>query len=454
MNTIQLLAEWAVRSSILMLGGFVLIRAARVKDPSIVLAGCIAMLGGSMALPALSVALPALPLNVMRAPVRADEWVSRMAYEGAPVADSRTIDWQAAAVSLYFLVAGALLLRLSTGLAMSQRLRNRSRATRQMIGGIEIRESDRIASPVTLGIRRPAIVLPDDWRTWERPRLDAVLAHECSHIRRRDPAVQVLSAIHRALLWHSPLSWHLHRSIVKACEQASDDAAVEAVRDRGFYAEVLLDFMQRGVRRANWQGVPMARYGRADERIHRILDATALSRGVTGRSAAAIVLAGALLTYAVAAARPQSVVIAQDPAGILRGAGVRIAPPVAAQQALMVRQQVDEGNRETPQNARSSQGRPGTSGTPRGEETPRKQYFLRGKIQSPGSYALTYPTTVLLALVIGGGFSELANPNEIRVVRTEDGKVTEFRFNYDEVKNGENPGQNIRLMPGDVIIVP
>ena len=95
---------------------------------------------------------------------------------------------------------------------------------------------------------RPAIVLPGDWREWDAAKLDAVLAHERSHIRRRDPAVQVLSAIHRALLWHSPLSWFLHRRIVRVAEEASDDAAVAATRDRASYAEVLLEFMQRGVR--------------------------------------------------------------------------------------------------------------------------------------------------------------------------------------------------------------
>ncbi|HEY1496427.1 MAG TPA: M56 family metallopeptidase [Candidatus Solibacter sp.] len=387
----QLLAEWAVRSSILMLGGFLLLRMSRVKDPAIILAACTAMLGSSLALPALTAALPAVPLNVIRAPAS----ISRIATEAAP-AEAAPVDWRRAAVTLYFLVASLLLLRLCTGLALSRRLRKRCHATGQMMDGIEILESDRLASPVTLGIIRPAIVLPDDWRAWDRRRLDAVLAHECSHIRRYDPAVQVLSAIHRALLWYSPLSWYLDRRVVQACEQASDDAAVEAAGDRAFYAEVLLDFMQRGPRRANWQGVPMARYGRADERIHRILDATVLSRGVPRRSVVVILLLGVLLTYAAAAARPQRVT------------------------------------------------------APSGE----KKYFVRGEVRSPGSFPLTYPTTVLKALVDAGGFQEFAKTDEIRIRRTEGGKVTEFRFRYDEVKNGKNLGQNIRLKPEDEIIVP
>src|ERR1700733_1011462 len=183
------------------------------------------------------------------------------------------------------LVAGALLLRLCLGLAMSRRLLGKSRATGRRTAGIEIRESDAVAAPVALGIVRSVIVLPGHWRKWDGAKLEAVLAHERSHIRRRDPAVQVLSAIHRALLWHSPLSWFLHRRIVRVAEEASDDAALAITRDRALYAEVLLDFMRRSrgalVRGAIWHGVPMARYGRADERIHRILDGTALSRGIT-----------------------------------------------------------------------------------------------------------------------------------------------------------------------------
>jgi hypothetical protein len=192
---------------------------------------------------------------------------------------------------------------------------------------IEIRESDRIAAPVTLGIWRPAILLPADWREWNAAKLDAVLAHERSHVKRYDPAVQLLSALHRALLWHSPLSWFLHKRIVRVAEEASDDAALAVTSDRPFYAEVLLEFMQRRRRRASWVGVPMARYGRPDQRIHRILDGTALSRGVTRWSLAGIFVLGAPLAYLVAAANPQN---APQPPRVKAAAAPDPAPQVAA----------------------------------------------------------------------------------------------------------------------------
>jgi uncharacterized protein YegL len=50
----------------------------------------------------------------------------------------------------------------------------------------------------------------------------------------------------------------------------------------------------------------MARYGQPAERIHRILEGTALSRGVTRWTMAAILAFGSPLAYVVATAHPQS----------------------------------------------------------------------------------------------------------------------------------------------------
>jgi multidrug efflux system membrane fusion protein len=214
---------------------------------------------------------------------------------------------------------------------MSARLLRASRATAEP----GIRESEQVTAPVTLGILRPVIVLPAGWREWDGAKLTAVLAHERSHIARYDPAVQLLSAVHRAALWFSPLSWFLHSRIVRVAEEASDDAAMAVTDDRASYAELLLEFMQRGVCSA---GVPMARYGRMDRRIQRILDSKVLSRGLTWRSVAAIVTLGSPLAYVVAMASPQSAVQtnvaqAQKPAPVAQAP----AQPAASRPATAVR---------------------------------------------------------------------------------------------------------------------
>ena len=241
-------------------------------------------------------------------PVHAFRPVESVSGYGAPpqsqvFPSQRPFNWALTALALYALISGVLLVRLCIGLVIGLRLLRSSRVTNMVTEGIGIRESNRVGAPVALGILRPAIVLPEDWREWNRAKLEAVLAHERSHIQRCDPAVQLVSMVHRALLWGSPLSWFLHQRIVRAAEEVSDDAALAATSDRASYAEVLLHFMQRGLWGRGLVSVPMARYGRPDERIHRVLNGTALSRGLTRKSVVAIVALGSPLAYVVATAQ-------------------------------------------------------------------------------------------------------------------------------------------------------
>jgi uncharacterized protein (TIGR03435 family) len=325
MTVVEFLAEWAIRSAAVILSGALLMRVLRVKDPAIRLAASIAMLCGSLAMPILTAALPAMPLALIRVklprrPARQSEtaWVidqtapapgsvERAPHPAGGGGISHGYRWPRIALAIYVVVAGVLLLRLCAGLIMSGRLLRRSRVTGETTDGIEIRESEDVSGPLTLGLAQSAIVLPCDWRGWQAAKLEAVLAHERSHIRRRDPAVQVLSTVHRALLWHSPMSWYLHRRIVRAAEEASDDAAVAAVRDRASYAEMLLEFMQSGMPAVNWHGVAMARYGKAEDRIQRILDGTTASRGITRWTLAAVLALGSPLVLIAAAAHLERV---------------------------------------------------------------------------------------------------------------------------------------------------
>lgn len=344
MTILLFLAGWVLRSSILILCGAGLLWLLRilwrVNDASIRLTAWTALLAGSLAIPALTSVLPAVPIAIMQADSRptphetlvVSESLPEPAHAGAaprqparPRPDGSTI-----AAAVYFVVSLIFLFRLLVGLALSRRLLRSSLATDR-----SFRESERVSAPVTLGIVRPVVILPRDWREWDKAKLEAVLAHERSHIRRHDPAVQLLSAIHRALLWISPLSWFLHRNIVRTAEEASDDAAVAVTRDRALYAEVLLGFMERGIRGVNWLGVPMARYGRADRRIQRILDGATWSKGVTRLAVAATLALALPLAYFVAAvkpsqaapqvqARPQSQPAPQPP-------GRKTSPPATVQ---------------------------------------------------------------------------------------------------------------------------
>ena len=61
--------------------------------------------------------------------------------------------------------------------------------------------------PCTAGWIRPVILLPDEYSTWSRERLEVVLLHEMSHIRRMDIVPHLLSEVARVIYWFNPLVW-------------------------------------------------------------------------------------------------------------------------------------------------------------------------------------------------------------------------------------------------------
>src|ERR1039458_10148270 len=123
--------------------------------------------------------------------------------ETHPIASSSTrpsVPWAVLASAIYLSVASILLVRFLIGLAYGRRLIRASQiiddplVTRKLARTTAPRlaESELISVPVTMGAFRPTILLPTDWRNWDAAKLDAVLAHELSHVARRDPLTQRL----------------------------------------------------------------------------------------------------------------------------------------------------------------------------------------------------------------------------------------------------------------------
>jgi beta-lactamase regulating signal transducer with metallopeptidase domain len=200
-----------------------------------------------------------------------------------------SISWSAVAAGTYLVVALFLLARFCVGVAFSRRLLKASQviddarlttrlALQARAAGMAFvpsaAESEFISVPVTMGALRSTILLPAAWREWDDAKLDAVVAHELSHIVRHDALTQRLSLLHRAIFWFSPLAWWLDRQLANLAEQASDEAALSCGADRKHYATTLLEFfeaLKAAPGRVWWQGVSMAKAGQAEERVERIL---------------------------------------------------------------------------------------------------------------------------------------------------------------------------------------
>jgi polysaccharide export outer membrane protein len=82
-----------------------------------------------------------------------------------------------------------------------------------------------------------------------------------------------------------------------------------------------------------------------------------------------------------------------------------------------------------------------------------RRVFATGEVVHTGPMVLLPHMTVLQALA-QAGFTQFANPKNIYVLRTENGKQQKLPFNYKEVVKGNHPEQNIELKPGDTVVVP
>jgi TonB family protein len=101
--------------------------------------------------------------------------------------------------------------------------------------------SPAVNGPVTLGVRRGLLLLPEQMASQCEARdLEAALAHECAHIRRRDFLKNLL---YRALLLplsYHPIAWMTLARIAVTREMVCDAEAARFVAGRESYARSLL----------------------------------------------------------------------------------------------------------------------------------------------------------------------------------------------------------------------
>lgn len=88
------------------------------------------------------------------------------------------------------------------------------------------------------------------------------------------------------------------------------------------------------------------------------------------------------------------------------------------------------------------------------KESRSRMVYAIGKVRSPGPYPLFPDMTVIQALSAAGGLAQWADEKNIVIIRKQDGKETQIRFNYKDFTRGRNVEQNIVLQPGDTVLVP
>jgi bla regulator protein BlaR1 len=95
--------------------------------------------------------------------------------------------------------------------------------------------------PGAFGIFHPVLLLPEGIATHLTPdQLQAVIAHELCHVRRRDNLAAAVHMLVEVLFWFHPLVWWLGKRIVDERERACDEEVVKTGSHAQAYAESIL----------------------------------------------------------------------------------------------------------------------------------------------------------------------------------------------------------------------
>jgi D-alanyl-D-alanine endopeptidase (penicillin-binding protein 7) len=244
----------------------------------------------------LALALAATPAVSLEP--RGGVWPAAIVQPSAPVRD--------AAIALYVVVAAVLLGRLIAGLVAVSRLTaasrplspadlQRLRACAGPLPDIAFRETA-LRVPVTAGILRRVVLLPEGWRDLRDVGLGAIVHHELAHVRRADFAWGVLASAVEALFWFHPAAWVAGSRLRWFAELASDAEAARAMGGARYGSELL-------ALAAAWSGAPRPRIGVTVGAASRIAQRIALVlEGPRRGSAAALACAILMLLVVMGAA--------------------------------------------------------------------------------------------------------------------------------------------------------
>ena len=112
---------------------------------------------------------------------------------------------------------------------------------------VSIRQTGGIAAPLTYGILRPVILVPEHMDWADARTLNCVFAHEFTHIRRFDALTKLALALAPCVHWFNPLVWMMYVLANRDIEIVCDEATIRSIGAdaRKAYAFALLDLEER-----------------------------------------------------------------------------------------------------------------------------------------------------------------------------------------------------------------
>ena len=108
---------------------------------------------------------------------------------------------------------------------------------------LEVRQSALVSSPLTYGVLRPVILLPEDMGRGDETALTYILTHEYIHVRRFDSVAKLVFAAALCVHWFNPLAWLMYVLANRDLELSCDEWVMDTLggREKASYALTLVN---------------------------------------------------------------------------------------------------------------------------------------------------------------------------------------------------------------------
>ncbi len=181
----------------------------------------------------------------------------------------------------------ALLTRLLVGIACVWLVRLRSQevtdpnlkwvataaAARLNVGRtVKLYTTPRLEVALSVGILRPAVLLPAVVGTWSEARLRSILLHEFSHAKRLDNLSNLISEIACSVFWVNPLVWRTARYLRVDRERVCDDQVLQVGTRASDYAGHLLEVARAVSSRRLWGSLEVSQSSVLKDRFQALLN--------------------------------------------------------------------------------------------------------------------------------------------------------------------------------------
>lgn len=172
-----------------------------------------------------------------------------------PIDGGRTISW----ISVTYLLGVILCLTVAIGcyfvclkkfrrsVPVSNPYLERWLKSHAQIRKIQFRQCAGIFAPLTYGVIKPVILVPETL-DWEKPELlDKILLHEYFHIRRFDVLLKITAVIAACVHWFNPLVWIMFGIFNRDLELSCDEYVIQSMgyTNRAEYARALISIEER-----------------------------------------------------------------------------------------------------------------------------------------------------------------------------------------------------------------